>query len=546
MTARPPILARARSWLQARWLAAIATLGLVISLTLAHAWIADLHARSDEDALRAQVSAVASLYANSLGNAINQRLALVRGVAAFVSVEIRNDEAVGEFAAYAEEVRASVGGVRNVSVAPGFVVRQVHPLKGNERVLGNDLLADRRPDFVETVHRAIALRDVTAHGPLPLIQGGMGVIARQAVFRDGAPWGAVGVVFDLDPILVDANLPNLPSELIYGLRRADQATVAGDPAAFVLDPILERIRISDGFWELAVVPAVGWREASRDPQGEALILALIVGFGLLVQMVIVLLAERRVALAALVDARTRDLARRTEELAVAKDELEQFAYAAAHDLQEPVRTLASYTQLLARHLGDGLDAEGRELAAFVTGGAKRLQALLRDVQLFVAEDRAPLPTGPAPADRALAAALRALDDRVREAAATVIRSELPEVMADERRLKEILVVLIGNAIAYRAPERSLEIRIDARREGDADILCVTDNGIGIAPQHHDQIFQVFRRLHRRSELSGTGMGLAIARKMALRLGGGISVDSSPEWGSTFSLRLPSASSGAAA
>jgi signal transduction histidine kinase len=523
-----------------RWTTALVMTGAAAVLMVAGVWADGLRARASEAEARATATATAALYANRLGSGVNRRLALVRGIAAFVTVELDKGDLYQEFPDYAQALRATVPGVRNIGLSPDFVVRMVHPLAGNERVVGHDLLKDPRPGFADTVRRAIATRDVTTHGPLPLIQGGTGVIARQAIFHNDAlggdaPWGAVGAVFDLQSILDEASLAALKPRYDYALRRADGAFVAGDPAVLGLAPEVERIQVPDGDWELAVAPAAGWL---ADDTGRPLLLAVMVLFGVLLETIIVLLAERRFALARLVDERTRQLDRKAMELALAKDELEQFAYAATHDLQEPVRTAGVYAQLLESHLGASLDEEGRELIRQVVDNSVRLRFLLHDVQLYIAEDRTRLPERPAPAGLALDRALTVLEGRLAASGATVACDPLPAVMADERRLKEIFLVLIGNAIVYRHPDRAPDIHIGARRDGDIDVLTVRDNGIGIEERHAGQIFKVFRRLHRREEHPGTGMGLAVARKMARRLGGDIAVRSTPGVGSEFSLRLP--------
>lgn len=229
---------------------------------------------------------------------------------------------------------------------------------------------------------------------------------------------------------------------------------------------------------------------------------------------------------------------RTAELGRAKNELEQFAYATAHDLQEPLRAIASYAQLLEKQQRGKLDEESAGFIHEIVDGAGRLKMLLRDVQLFLAEDRVPLGCGTVAAGDALLAALTALKRRIADAGATVTMGELPAVQADERRLREIFIVLIGNAVEYRHPYRAAEVHVSGRRVDGYDVIDVRDNGIGIEPRYRDRIFEVFRRLHSRDEHPGTGMGLAIARKMVERLGGRITVVSSPGVGSTFSIHLP--------
>lgn len=524
---------------------AVAMATLAALLAGIHVWVRDVHDRSIAAELRANAAIAATPYASSLGGALNERLALVRGLAAYVTVKAATGDLPQEFPSYAEALRGSAAGIRNISVAPDFVVRHVHPVAGNASVLGNDLMKDTRPGFADTVRRAVATRDVTTHGPLTLIQGGRGLIARAAVFRDGTPWGAVGVALDVQPILDEANLTALAGRYAYGVRTVTGMPVAGDPAVFGREPILERIRLPDAEWELALVPRLGWDETVEASTDHRLMTAAFLIVALLSEMVVFLVAGRRAALESVVERRTRELRLAHGDADRRARDLEQFAYAAAHDLQEPVRAIGSYAQLLKRTMPEATDSEEHLHLGYVLDGAKRLKTLLHDIELFVAEERAPLPESPSPAEDGLKEALRALRPRITATGATVTHDPLPAVLADTRRLREVFKTLIGNAIEYRHPERPPAIHVGARREDDMVVLSVTDNGIGIEGQYHEQIFQVFRRLHTRDEHPGTGMGLAIARKMAERLGGGIEVRSEPGQGSTFSVRIPANHQGSA-
>ncbi len=532
----------------------MAVLVTVALLAWVWAWVDGIRLESTRAEVRIGTAMAATPYAGNLGSALAKRLALVRGLAAFVSVEAGNGGLDEEFSPFADALRSAVPGIRNVSVAPGFVVQLVNPMDArNAKVLGNDLLRDSRPGFADTVRRATAAREVATHGPVPLIQGGVGLIARQAIYQGDAPWGAVGAVFDLPPILEEANLAGLEARFRYGLRRINSPVFAGEEAVFGLDPIVERIHVPDGDWELAVVPIEGWDATVRARVDRAPVAIVFVGVGLLAITVILLLAERRLTLAHLVELRTaeldlarRDADRKADQLAIAQKELEQFAFAAAHDLQEPVRAMGSYAQLLQREIGPSLDEERAALLAQVVEGARRLKALLRDVQIFIAENAIPLPEHAVSADDALDQALDALGAKMAQVEGTITREPLPAVMADERRLREIFVALIGNALEYRHPDRLPMIHVGAQHDGPFEILAVQDNGIGIETRYHEQIFQVFRRLHGREEHPGTGMGLAIARKMAERLGGGIAVASEPGQGSVFLIRLPAVNQGSKA
>ncbi|PWC34551.1 hypothetical protein TSO352_21555 [Azospirillum sp. TSO35-2] len=504
---------------------------MTLVLVVAYLWMGDVYVRVLVAEHRATAALTASSLSSTLSSALNERLALVRGLTAFVEVEAGAGSLQEQFPRYAEGLRRSVVGVRNISAAPDFVVRIVYPVEGNERVLGNDLLKDSRPGFADTVQRAIISRDVTIHGPVNLLQGGKGLIARQIVYGPGKPWGAVGMVFDVGAILDEVRFDRVPAHLTFALVTDTGQQVAGDAAALTGDPLVERINLPEGHWLLALAPRTSWEGLGHgDPTFRGFQLGFLL-LALLIEALTFLTASRRYTLERQVDIRTAELGR-------AKNELEQFAYATAHDLQEPLRAIASYAQLLERQQQGRLDEESEGFIREIVDGAGRLKMLLRDVQLFLAEDRVPLSCGVVPAGAALNAALGVLKRRITAAAATVTVGDLPEVQADERRLREIFVVLVGNAVEYRHPYRAAEVHVTHRRTEGYDVIDVRDNGIGIEPRYRDQIFEVFRRLHSRDEHPGTGMGLAIARKMVERLGGRITVESSPGVGSTFSIHLP--------
>ncbi len=515
----PAVLRRLIAGGQRIWKAAAVQAAVTLVLALAYLWMGDVYIRVLVAEHRANAALTASSMASTLSSALNERLALVRGLTAFVEVAAAAGSLTEQFPRYAEGLRRSVVGVRNISGAPGFVVRIVYPVEGNEKVLGNE------------VQRAIISRDVTIHGPVTLLQGGQGLIARQIVYGPGKPWGAVGLVFDVGAILGEVRFDRVPPHLGFAIVTDSGRQVAGDVLALKGDPLVERINLPDGHWELALAPRTSWEGlAYADPTFRGFQAAFLL-LALLIEALTFMAVSRRYTLERQVDLRTAELGR-------AKNELEQFAYATAHDLQEPLRAIASYAQLLEKQQRGKLDEESAGFIHEIVDGAGRLKMLLRDVQLFLAEDRVPLGCGTVAAGDALQAALTALKRRIADAGATVTMGELPAVQADERRLREIFIVLIANAVEYRHPYRAAEVHVSGRRVDGYDVIDVRDNGIGIEPRYRAQIFEVFRRLHSRDEHPGTGMGLAIARKMVERLGGRITVVSSPGVGSTFSIHLP--------
>ncbi|GGK89901.1 histidine kinase [Sphaerisporangium melleum] len=240
------------------------------------------------------------------------------------------------------------------------------------------------------------------------------------------------------------------------------------------------------------------------------------------------------------------LAEQTEELRRSNSELEQFAYVASHDLQEPVRKVTAFCQLLQRRYGDRLDERANEYIAFAVDGAKRMQMLISELLTFSRvgrgnNERVPVPLR-VPLDRALAN----LETLAEESGAVVFRPELPEVLGDEALLTMLWQNLLGNAMKFRSADRPPRIQITAERAGDLWEVAVRDNGIGVEPRFADKIFVIFQRLHDRGEYEGTGIGLALCKKIVEYHGGTIRLDAGQADGSAFVFTLPAVPDGAAA
>jgi PAS domain S-box-containing protein len=240
-------------------------------------------------------------------------------------------------------------------------------------------------------------------------------------------------------------------------------------------------------------------------------------------------------LASVVDISPRKQAE--EELRRSNDELERFAYVASHDLQEPLRTVASYLQLLERRYRERLDGDALEFIDFAVGGARRMEQLIQDLLAFSrvgTQGEAPSITGTEDALRDTLNSLRAAIDN---SGAAITSGALPPVMADAGQLRQLLANLIGNALKFRG-EAPPQVHVEAVRDGRFWRFSVADNGIGIAPEFFERIFVIFQRLHVREAYPGTGVGLAICRKIVDRHGGRIWLTSTPGSGTTFFFTLP--------
>jgi PAS domain S-box-containing protein len=229
--------------------------------------------------------------------------------------------------------------------------------------------------------------------------------------------------------------------------------------------------------------------------------------------------------------------RAEEELQRSNAELQQFAYVASHDLQEPLRMVSSYTQLLAECYQGQLDAQADKFIAFATEGATRMQQLLEDLLDYSRVSRRPQPFEPINCTTILKDVLTDLAVTMQESSAVVTADSLPTVLGDRTQLRQLLQNLISNAIKFRREEPPL-VHISAEPQEDFWLFTVRDNGIGIDPQFAERIFVLFQRLHSRQEYPGTGIGLAICKKIVERHAGRIWVESHLGEGSTFYFTLP--------
>jgi len=233
------------------------------------------------------------------------------------------------------------------------------------------------------------------------------------------------------------------------------------------------------------------------------------------------------------------LADKVEELARSNRELEQFAYVASHDLQEPLRMVASYTQLLAERYCGKLDENADKFLGYAREGPLRMQVLIRDLLAFSRVVRADVTRKNVDCNVALEEAVQSLTAAIEESGAVVTHDQLPIVWADQTQIAQVLQNLIGNAIKFRNGEPP-ECAVRAEKSGRNWLFSVCDNGIGIAPEYTENIFVVFQRLHARSEYPGNGIGLAICKKIIEHYGGTIWVESQVGQGSTFKFILPAA------
>ena len=239
----------------------------------------------------------------------------------------------------------------------------------------------------------------------------------------------------------------------------------------------------------------------------------------------------------LLEASLETQTRYAEELTRSNAELEQFAYVASHDLQAPLGTINGYAQLLERRCHNQLDSEGNKFIGHILNSCVRMQALIDDLLEYSRVGRSQKSFDLIDCNLVFEDACANLQLAIRKNQASVTRGDLPRVIGDSFQLLQLFQNLIGNAIKYRSSEPPLVIFGISRQE-DNWVFSVQDNGIGIAEQHYQRIFQIFQRLHSQTEYSGTGIGLAICQRIVDRHGGRLWVESEPDRGSTFYFSVP--------
>ena len=226
------------------------------------------------------------------------------------------------------------------------------------------------------------------------------------------------------------------------------------------------------------------------------------------------------------------------ELERSNTELALFAYIASHDLQEPLRTIASYLQLLKRRYRGKLDENADDFIDYAVDGATRMSRLIQDGLAYSRVGTRPKEFVPVDFGTLVRETLSDLRARIEETGARIVYDGLPIVWGDNAQLSQLFQNLIGNALKFRRPDAAPEVVVSAERRGDVWTIRVRDNGIGIAPEQAERIFQVFQRLHTREEYEGTGIGLAVCKKIVERHGGRLWVESTPGQGTTFLFTVP--------
>jgi signal transduction histidine kinase len=443
-----------------------------------------------------------------------------------------------------------------------LVIDHLEPLPGNSQAFGLNFFSEANRRRAALLARRTGQLAATA--PISLVQAtgrSLGLDLMVPVYGGppsltGAPrpWsGVVYAAFRTDNLLRGV-LGNVPAGIeleVYDLGPSATvpatATLSRRAVAFDLRPGRAALPRTAGQTRVQTLEVAGrrWavsysRTASALSAGERAVPWLVAVAGILVALLAAALlrslATARMRAVRLAETMTVELREREEQLRRSNEELEHFAYLASHDLQEPLRTITSYVGLLEKRVGEQLDDRARSWLGFVSDGAGRMSQLIADLLEYSRTGRTRDDAEPVALNRSWDLAVANLEHAIAAAGAAVTRGELPVVRARPREMTSMLQNLIANGLKYRG-ETAPEVHADAQPRNGLWEVAVRDNGIGIEPRFHERVFGLFQRLHTAEEYPGTGMGLAIVKKIVESHGGEVRVESTPGGGATFVVTL---------
>ncbi len=434
-------------------------------------------------------------------------------------------------------------------------IAYIEPVAGNRRAVGLDIAHESNRYTAARKARDMGVAQIT--GPIVLVQDAEktpGFLFYVPYYRGGTHASIeqrrenfLGIVYA--PFVVRKLMEGALAshKRFVTMRITDGAETLFDEhvaeeADFDPEPLYAkqvRLDLYGRVWTFDIWSDVSFRASAGNSQPLTILLGGILIDSMLLALFVGLSRANRNAVT-LADHATRELQAKTLNLERSNADLEQFAYIASHDLQEPLRMVGNFTQLLQRRYEGRLDDKADQYIGFAVDGVKRMQQLLNELLEYSrigsqGEDLSPTDTA-----EVCRHALANLQASMAESAATIDVAPLPLVSGDGGQLTRLFQNLLGNALKFRAPERAVHIRVSAHERDDTWRFEIADNGIGIEPQYRERIFVMFQRLHDRESYPGVGVGLAICKKVVLRHGGELWVESEPGVGSTFYFTLPKA------
>lgn len=487
-----------------------------------------------------QVKQEATHVKNQLESTLNQSTNATQIIAFIIERNLTD----AYFETVAQELISKNKLVDALQLVKGDTIIKTYPLKGNEAVIGYSVLKDSA--HRKEAMKALKRRAFYFEGPILLKQGGVGIIGRLPVYQNNRFWGFSAVIIRKETLLNALGLDRSGTNDTYEYQLVKtNSDNTGENLLFkhlkdYNTGVFYREHLTLGDWDIyAKLKDPHYLDRALQFSFLGLLFSFL--FSLFMwhlsvqpQRLRLLVAEKTKAL----DTLNRELENRAQELTASNRELEQFAYIASHDLQEPLRMVSTFLMQIERKYSALLDEKGKQYISFAVEGAKRMRSIILDVLEF---SRVGKYTGqPEAIDlNLLLDEVCLLQQRNIEAKKAVVRyGVLPVIVSYRSPLLQVFQNLIGNALKYSREGVPPIVELNVERRNEVWFFSVKDNGIGIEKEYADKIFVIFQRLHSKDQYSGSGMGLAIVKKIIDSLGGTIWMESVPGVGSTFYFTLP--------
>ncbi|WP_162343727.1 ATP-binding protein [Cyclobacterium salsum] len=457
---------------------------------------------------------------------------------------VEKDLVASDFESLAGQILAENHSIDALQLVEGGVIVKTFPLAGNEAAIGLNLMDELH--HRRAAEKAKARNSLFFEGPFALKQGGMGLVGRLPVYRQGKFWGFSAVVIQLENWIENLQLVQDSSRELYSIQLA-KINDDGSETYFSFsgneiptNGLFQKTYIEEGDWNLYVSLN---RPKHLQEAGLFFIFGLIFS-GLLGGFVYQKTAEP-IKLKRLVSDKTKDLEvlnhkleNRAKELSRSNQELEQFAYIASHDLQEPLRMISSFLTLLEKRYAPKLDDRARKYIYYAVDGSHRMRQIILGLLEFSRVGKNEGTRENVDLNKVVEEVRLVFGNRIKNLDASVQVSTLPVVQGYYLPLIQVFQNLVGNALKYHSKGRRPEIQLTAAEEGAFWKISIKDNGIGIGPENFDRIFDIFIRVQRKEEYEGTGIGLATVKKTIERWGGRVGVESQVGVGSIFYFTIP--------
>lgn len=430
-----------------------------------------------------------------------------------------------------------------LQLVEGSTIIKTYPLKGNEAVIGFNIFTN--PKHKREAIEAVKRKELYFEGPFELKQGGKAIVGRLPIYKDNKFWGFSAIIIKMETLfeVIDVNMQGENSQFIYQISK----TIDNEENNFFFN---HNVNMKEGIYQQSFIRLGNWNVYVKIKSPEYLIKTLpfsLLGLlfsGLLAYFVFVL-SIQPMRLKLDVKNKTKELKnlnvtleKRAKELTLSNEELEQFAYVASHDLQEPLRMVTSFLSQLEKKYSNHLDEKAHMYIDFAVDGASRMRNIILDLLEYSRVGKNNDELEPININEVVEQAKVLLRNVIEEKGATIVYGKLPIIMAYRSPIVQVFQNLIENGLKYAKADVAPIIDIKAKELKNEWEFTIKDNGIGIKKDYYEKVFVIFQRLHNRDEYSGTGMGLAIVKKIIENFGGKIWLESEEGKGSTFHFTLP--------